>query len=169
MIFRDDRLKKRNYFKYKEEIIYDAIKDLVDGIVNETFSTYIELYGNLKVNAIVLFGKEEDTNLFRIDQNKLIEELSFSTRKNGKLVEYIHNFENKKIKILKLTHNDILKIIADYLTYDYYNTPYLLNMKFFGMLGKDFRLIGILGDYRDIDIESIDIESIDKKIDFSGL
>lgn len=155
---------KRSFFKYDEEIIYDILIEIGEQYFNEPYNSSIELYGDKKVNAIVLMSLVDDDSLFEIDKSKLIEDLDYSEIVNNKFIDFSLN---NNIKILKLEHDNILKLITEYLADDNYNGEYLAKIESFGTLKENFRFIVVIGDEKDTDIENLDLCLLDKKMSFN--
>jgi len=152
---------ERSIFKYDEEIIYDALIELGEQYFNEPYNTSIELYGDQKVSAIVLMSLIDEDSLFKINKNKLFEELDYSEVVNNK---FIHLSLNNNIKILKLGHDNILKLIAEYLSEDNYNGEYIAKIESFGTLEDSFRIVVVIGDSKDSEIENLDLCLLDKNM-----
>ncbi len=164
MIVKQEGQKTRRYFKYDEEAICDSLVDLGEKYYTTLYNSSIELYNNKEIiEAIILMCEEEDNTIFQMDKKAYYDELDFSEYKNEKYQEYIEG----DIKILKLNSESILQILIKELADDKYNGPYLANANYFGELGKDFRVVLIIGDYRDTEIEHLNLNDIDSKLEFS--
>lgn len=73
-----------------------------------------------------------------------------------------------KRKVFKYNEDDILEILSEHLAgangFDTFNSFSIL----YGEPGKDLRLISVIGDLNDHEIDRLDLQEIDRQMDFNG-
>lgn len=84
--------------------------------------------------------------------------------------------KNKKIdtcqpeerKLFKYSEDDILEILIEHLAQQNSYGTFNSKAKLIGKPGKDLRLIAVIGNMDDFDINKIDLDNLDEKLSFNG-
>ncbi|QOR65954.1 hypothetical protein IM538_19445 [Cytobacillus suaedae] len=73
-----------------------------------------------------------------------------------------------KRKVYKYNQDDILEILTEHLAEEGGFETFQSKAIFLGTPGKDLRLITVVGELDDDDINEIDLDEIDKSMDYNG-
>jgi hypothetical protein len=77
----------------------------------------------------------------------------------------------QKRKIFKVSEDDIIEILTDHFAEEYGFETYQSVTLIKGTPEEDLRLIAVIGDYDDNEMDDLDLDKLDQKMDFnrSGL
>lgn len=76
--------------------------------------------------------------------------------------------QSKKRKIFKLNEDDILDIVTEYLAGEYSYDTYQSMALITGDPGENLRVVAVIGDFDDEEMNQLDLEKLDQKIDYNG-
>ena len=80
--------------------------------------------------------------------------------------------DNKEIlskrKIFKYNEDDILEILSEYLAEENGFDTFQSRVVLIGEANKDLRLVAVIGELEDDDINNINLDEIDSKREFNG-